>query len=764
MDSKLTKPELLAPAGNISCALAAFEAGADAVYCGLQKFNARERTDNFSREDLSKLMGYARNRGKKVYITFNTLIKENEIKEVATELSFLESMMPDALIVQDIGVIRMIRDYFPSLKIHASTQMGIHNSAGIITAKKMGIERIILERQVTHKEMGAIIQKSPLPVEVFIHGSLCCSLSGKCLFSSWLGGWSGNRGRCKQPCRRRYFREEGNGFFFSTKDLYGIELIADYKRWGVASLKIEGRLRKEDYARNTVAAYRLLLDVPIGEEKEVTGAAKRLLAGSPGRQWSNGFSVESEFSDLIQATRLGAQGLYVGKVAKTAGNGFSINLTGRIRKGDRLRIQPQGGEDGVSFVLTKLSIWNKPVNSAKKGDTVFISCDKEIFKEGAVYKTGESGLDYSQKIAKLPFYMPPLPVSLDINLSAQTLQIDISSGDKKWQWEKSLSLDSANKRAISKDDISSVFTATRDERIKPVFNKITIEGNLFFPAGELKAIRREFWEETLGKVDFSSNQTISEAKLQKFLTAYGTKTGGIKPLKDVESVEVIHFPSDSYGSLSNNQRKGTIASPLHAITEMTDEVILPLFCGEENLYTLKRDIRKAYKEGFRTFRQTALFQTELLKGLKDIIIRGGFPLPVTNSQAVTLLTELQFSSVLAWPELDKVSLRAFIEKSSLPLEVFRGGRLPILITRIPIEAEGELSDNRKHHFLGKYDKALGLFFLYPEEKLALPKVPGAHNYYDNGPKQTDKKDHRKKGDKKVDGNKTSTFNYELNLL
>lgn len=157
--------ELLAPAGNLACALAAFDAGADAVYAGLKRFNARERTENFSAEDMSKLLAYSSKNGKKVYVTFNTLIKENEIEDAAAELAALEQLRPDAVIVQDVGIVRMIRDYFPGLTIHASTQMGLHNSAGLLLARDLGVTRVILERQTTLSEIEKMLAVKPPEIE-----------------------------------------------------------------------------------------------------------------------------------------------------------------------------------------------------------------------------------------------------------------------------------------------------------------------------------------------------------------------------------------------------------------------------------------------------------------------------------------------------------------------------------------------------------------------------------------------------------------------
>ena len=180
--------ELLAPAGSLACALTAFDAGADAVYAGLPKFNARERTENLSFENLSKLTAYARKYRKKVYLTLNTLIKETELAEVVELLAQVSPLGPDAIIVQDLGILRLIREYFPELEIHASTQMGLHNLPGVELAAARGVKRVILERQMPLAEIREVALKSPVPLEVFIHGALCCCLSGRCLLSSWLGG------------------------------------------------------------------------------------------------------------------------------------------------------------------------------------------------------------------------------------------------------------------------------------------------------------------------------------------------------------------------------------------------------------------------------------------------------------------------------------------------------------------------------------------------------------------------------------------------
>ena len=170
------QPELLAPAGSPACALAAFEAGADAIYAGLARFNARERGENFTPDLMARIVDHAHRLGRKVYVTLNTLIKEEELPAVAEYLALLEEIAPDALLVQDLGIVRMVREYFPSLTLHASTQMGFHNSAGLEIAAKLGFTRVVLERQMTLEEIAAVRASTGLELEVFIHGALCASL------------------------------------------------------------------------------------------------------------------------------------------------------------------------------------------------------------------------------------------------------------------------------------------------------------------------------------------------------------------------------------------------------------------------------------------------------------------------------------------------------------------------------------------------------------------------------------------------------------
>ncbi len=265
--NKNMKLELLAPAGSLQSFFAALECGADAVFCGLKTFSARAGAKNFTMDELTRMVGYTHKLNKKIYVALNTLIKEDELSELIEVLCELEHLKVDGLIIQDLGLYQLAHRYFPEIPLHASTQMVIHNLAGVRILEKLGFERVVLARELSLAEIAYISKNSSLEIEHFIHGALCYSMSGHCLFSSYIDGRSGNRGRCIQPCRRRYHHEGESGFYFSTSDFSAIELIPDLANAGVMSLKIEGRMKSPEYVAAVVTAYRTVIDSKVAMKK-----------------------------------------------------------------------------------------------------------------------------------------------------------------------------------------------------------------------------------------------------------------------------------------------------------------------------------------------------------------------------------------------------------------------------------------------------------------------------------------------------------------
>ncbi len=238
------KIELLAPAGNFECLVAAVQNGADAVYLSGKGFGARSFADNFDREELEKAIDYCHMRGVCVYVTVNTLVCDEEIPSLCDYLRFLSSIGADGIIVQDMGVLALAKKIVPNLPIHASTQMTVNNSEGVKFLEELGVKRVVLSREVSLKEIEEISQKTNAELEVFSHGALCMCYSGQCLMSSIIGGRSGNRGKCAQPCRLPYGINESTkkAYYMSLKDLCSLNHIEKMKEIGVGSVKIEGRM------------------------------------------------------------------------------------------------------------------------------------------------------------------------------------------------------------------------------------------------------------------------------------------------------------------------------------------------------------------------------------------------------------------------------------------------------------------------------------------------------------------------------------------
>lgn len=714
--------ELLAPAGNASCALAAFDAGADAIYAGLPKFNARERSENFTPDLMARVIEYAHKFDRKVYVTVNTVLKEKELPEMAEYLAMLNELGPDALIVQDLGVLRMIREYFPQLTIHASTQMGLHNSAGLKLAERLGVKRVILERQMTFEEIDEMRKESSMELEIFGHGALCCSLSGQCLFSSWHGGASGNRGRCKQACRRRFFSKEGNGFFFSPQDLCLIDQIDRIRELGIASLKIEGRLRQPDYVKNVVSAYRMVLDAPGKADAKLIGEARNLLSRTCGRKWSHGFTSNDAMKSLISHENIGAAGMLCGSVSELRDNGFGFRTSKKLHLGDRIRVQPLSGDEGPALTITRMFVNNRSEKKAHPGSEVFICCDKAAPPRGLVFKIGESCDDYSGRIAALPVPRKGLQLNIDITRTKITVATrNAPLADWSYDWD----LASAENRPLSEEAVAEAFCASDSAELTAGDVKCRIDGAYFCPVAVLKAARRAFWDYAKANVTPESVFSDSSVGLEKFRRALLTMR--------VARVDAANYPETvavkPNGEMPGN-RRAIRAANIYEMNKLVSEAILPEFCAEMRLPSLKKAIANAYTNGIRKFRSPSLYSLELLRDYSDIEITAGGALPVCNSMAVQELAQLGVTKVLAHVELEKDAILALAEHSPLPVELYRHGRPVLLISRAAIPADGDFKDARGNEFLVKFDRRDGMTRVYPKKIVSVPRLPGLQDYYD----------------------------------
>jgi putative protease len=725
MIQKTLKPELLAPAGDLQAGLTAFECGADAVYAGLQRFNARERNENFSTDDLGTLILAARQRKRKVYVTLNTLIREPEIADVVEMLAELDRLRPDAVIVQDLGVLRMIRCDFPNLKIHASTQMGSHNSAAVNWLARQGVERVILQRQIPVDELREIVRSSQIEVEAFVHGALCCCLSGACLFSSWMGGWSGNRGKCKQPCRRRYFSEEGNGFFFSTNDLYGLDVLDDLEDAGVASLKIEGRLRKADYVEHVVKAYRMMLDTPREDRRARLGEARAELSRALGRKWSHGYLIRDEWKDVLSPESPGVSGMLCGKVRRVKPSGFSFNASRRVHFGDRIRIQSPQGDDGPALTVTMMHVNGCEVKTVRRGEVAEIRYDRsaEVPEDGLVYRIGVASGGRKELEVELPV-VPAQTVDFTVIIHEKGFRAEVPG---MGVWERDESIPLAKKRAVTAGLVEEEFRKSLMDDLAAGNVQVEIEGDRFVNQRGLRHARQEFWDWVKERID------VVTVRSPKGAQAFGPQLADadlrapfIEPLGEPITT-TVRLPKGAQASspqlAAGNDRPILVARDIWDVDEENpaDEVVLPDFCPEPRLPALRERVSALVGQGFLRWRATSIYGLELLHPFEGLSVTAAFLLPVANSLALAELVECGVARAMAWPELDRNALEALALRSADRLEAFAYGRPPLLNTRIELPVQGEITDARGNVF--QIEKDGGLWRVFPEDVMELDNLP-----------------------------------------
>ena len=475
------KPELLLPAGNPESFYAAIEGGADAVYLGITQFNARNRAKNFNINDLQVITNYAKQHKTKVYVTLNTLIKNEELPYLLNTLYMLSQIDISSIIIQDWGVYYLVKKHFPKLTIHASTQMGFHNSIGAQYAEDKDFERVIMARELTCKELKDISSKTTIELEVFVHGALCYSFSGMCLFSSYLGGYGANRGLCKQPCRKVFKTHNNTGYFFCLKDNELIDHLPLLARLGISSLKIEGRMRTATYVYNVAKAYRMVIDDHTKIEE-----AKAILKKDLGREKTSYFfggNLENTFTNTKNT------GYYMGSISSIKPSAFIFSPKITIAKGDRIRIRSKSGLDKIQF---KISSFSKIDN-----DKVKIECTgKEIEANDDVYLTSrKEPFPTKIKYHKEDVDIKKIPYKLTKN---KLSEFKLQKGDKKekvyvrintLEWLKKVYLGAIdgvflhfNQKDRESLDMNAPF-------LKKYKEKIFFELPRFIPEGQLEEIR-----------------------------------------------------------------------------------------------------------------------------------------------------------------------------------------------------------------------------------------------------------------------------------
>jgi putative protease len=503
----VVRPELLAPAGNWDCARAAVENGADAIYFGLERFNARMRAHNFSDTDLPKFMEYLHRRGVKGYVTFNTLIFANELAEAEQHLQAIIAAGADAAIVQDIGICRLIRRISSDFPIHASTQMTITSAAGVEFARDLGCELVVLARECSLKEIEKIREvHAELPLEVFVHGALCVAYSGQCLTSEALGGRSANRGECAQACRMPYeLISDGRNvplgdrrYLLSPQDLAGIEVLPELVRSGVASLKIEGRLKTPEYVANITRVYRQALDrlchgceaQPHGDE--LWSASRYDLEMGFSRGLHAGWFRGVNNQQLVHARFGKKRGVYLGGVTRVEKSRVAIKLEGPLKPGDGVVFDaghPDTDEEGGRIYTVECK-GREAVLGFGHGDIDF----KRVHPGDKVWKTSDPELDrrLRQSFAgEQPHFQRPIHFEVHGRAGEPLTVIARDEAGHVAEAQSARSLERADKQPLTTERLSEQFGRLGGTPFKIGSLSNLLQGAVIVPVSELNRMRRE---------------------------------------------------------------------------------------------------------------------------------------------------------------------------------------------------------------------------------------------------------------------------------
>lgn len=493
----MKKIELLAPAGDKESLIAAIQNGADAIYLGGTMFNARAFAKNFDTEELKWAVQYAHLNLVKIYVTVNTLYRDDEFENLIQYLDYLYDIQVDALIIQDIGLFHVVKNRYPDFEIHMSTQASIMNSYAAKYFENNGASRIVLARENTLEEIRNICMKTSLEVEVFVHGALCVCYSGQCLMSSFIGKRSGNRGQCAQPCRLQYQLKKDNEildnkipFLLSPKDLMTIQHIGELIEAGVTSFKIEGRMKRPEYVASVVRAYRHAIDSYLNNQKHDLKQDINFMKAMFNRDYTSGYAFSDK--NLLIGDYSGNKGVVLGKVLhyNKKNKRVTILLHNDLYQGDSIVFE----KIDKGRPVNKIYLQNKLVSSGHKGDKVEIEFDFSVY-EGVVRKTVDTQVinDLKQTYNKI-YRKQPIKMLFQAHID-QPAKLILEFGSFRVEKKSILKVEKALKTPLSEERISSQLSKLGQTPFYIESIAYEIDKDMSFSIKELNNLRREAIDE-----------------------------------------------------------------------------------------------------------------------------------------------------------------------------------------------------------------------------------------------------------------------------
>lgn len=637
--------ENLAPAGNWDALRSAVAAGADAVYLGYAAYSARAGAGNFDEQQLRDAVRFAHLHHVRVHVTVNTLIKDGEMAGVVDVLRLLSEIRVDAVLVQDLGVLRMARRCFPDLPIHASTQMAIHNATGVRFCRNQGMTRAVLARECSAAEI-ALAAKEGIEIEVFGHGAQCVAVSGECLFSSVVGGRSGNRGRCAQPCRLLYTYRGKTAAWLSPRDVCMRDDLPELNKAGVASIKLEGRLKRPEYVATIANSYRNAIDAMDNghfrkaDEAEMTGLRQIFSRGG----FMRGYAMGAEDAGVIDPARVSHGGVKIGRVEFAAGNMARVRLERSLDDGDGLQIRTAQGDAELIYAG----------HDTEAGQIAVVRLRPDIRTKAGdeVYRlTSEKQLQWARSLA-----IPAIPADMAlIAYPGKPLTLTMTDGESSVTVTGD-TVAPAQSRAMSEEDARRSLGKLSDTPFS--LRTLTVQtAGAFVPVSALNQLRRE------------ACQQLAEARIAAFTRKAGreeTADDLIYPdtpdapsmaiVRTREQADAMQGAADLLVWYPEDFRADALESGLR---DMPDGVWLqlPTVCEEKTLDLLYAFVqRNAGKLG-----GIVLGSVGQLGRTWNVPMGAGSGIPVMNRRAAQFLLEQGCRFVTASSELSGAELRTLMQ-------------------------------------------------------------------------------------------------------
>lgn len=706
----MNSPELLSPVGDFECLKAAVQNGANSVYLGASSFNARARATNFGNEELLEAIKYAKLRNVSVHLTLNTLIKNEEFEKAVNLAIEAYNLGVDAIIVQDLGLATYLLENYPEIPLHASTQMTVHNLDGVHQLEKLGFSRVVLSRELSISEIEYIRKNTKTELEVFIHGALCISYSGQCLLSSMIGGRSGNRGLCAQPCRLPYELIENSskiidkGYLMSPRDNCAIEFLPELIKLGVDSFKIEGRMKTPYYVGVVTRIYRKYIDLVLENinldnealrdmiRKELsiinsdTGLTdKEELAQVFNRGgFSTGHFKPSPNKELIFKDKPNNMGFYLGTISHINENKghLKLKLENTLSVGDKVSINNE------SYTVSELMIDNKNYETLEKGNLVKIGRMKGKISVGSkVYKIETAKLNKSisptfkeDKNFKKVKLNGEIIVKKDTPISFNVWSEDGFYNGLSFSITSSTIPEEALNRPISKEKIVEQLSKTGSTEFEFKNINVILDDGLFIPKiSMLNDLRRAALEGIENLVIKENTHNLENTKVdvtKSIITASSDSKNNISLLLNIINENI------DYSALQNIDR---LYIPLKYFINYKEKIknlcdIFPVFVYMPHVLkdTTKIDFNKIVKEfNIKGFVVSHISQIEKLAHFNLELI-GNFNLNIYNNISIEKLHNLNLSTITVSPELDKFTTNEVQNLSSLNTEIIVYGKLPVM--------------------------------------------------------------------------------------